>query len=158
MNHTWLFTLMCGLIACSVRFYKKTDWSSAMGIGACLGLAVLTRPTEIAWVFVPLLWGIQTVRDRVTFLLHHWKKCIVAAFISGMIISIQMIYWKLVSGEWIVYSYGEQVFNWLHPKVWRGLMGVNIGWWIYTPMMLFSFIGFYQLYKKNMLTLQNTII
>ncbi|HZV69608.1 MAG TPA: hypothetical protein VFG10_08690 [Saprospiraceae bacterium] len=149
MNHTWLFTLLCGLIWYSIHFFKKTNWNSAIGIGACLGLAVLTRPTEIVWVFVPILWGIQSVRDRFAFLLHHWKKCFFAAFISGLIISIQMIYWKSVAGEWIVYSYGDQGFNWLHPQLWRGLMGVNVGWWIYTPLMLFALVGFFILYNKH---------
>ncbi|MFZ1677769.1 MAG: hypothetical protein WAT91_10880, partial [Saprospiraceae bacterium] len=149
MNHTWLFTLMCGLILFSYRFYKKMDWASTFGIGVCLGLATLTRPTEIIWVFVPLLWGIQSLRERITLLFQQWKKCLVAVVIAGLIISIQLIYWKSVAGEWIVYSYGEQGFNWLHPRIWRGLMGVNVGWWIYTPMMLISLIGFFSLYKKK---------
>ncbi|MGB4849890.1 MAG: hypothetical protein WBP41_18330 [Saprospiraceae bacterium] len=149
MNHTWLFTLMCGLILFSYRFYKKMDWASTFGIGVCLGLATLTRPTEIIWVFVPLLWGIQSLRERITLLFQQWKKCLVAVVIAGLIISIQLIYWKSVAGEWIVYSYGDQGFNWLHPKIWRGLMGVNVGWWIYTPIMLVALIGFYSLYKKN---------
>ncbi len=149
MNHTWLFTLMCGLILFTIRFYKKSDWASAIGIGVCVGLATLTRPTEIVWVLVPLLWGLNSLRERITLLFQQWKKCLVAAIIAGLILSIQAIYWKSVAGEWIVYSYGEQGFNWLHPKIWRGLMGVNVGWWIYTPLMLVALIGFYSLYRKN---------
>ncbi|MEP6794170.1 MAG: hypothetical protein ABJB16_07580 [Saprospiraceae bacterium] len=149
MNHTWLFTLMCGLILFSYQFYKKKNWASSVGIGICLGLATLTRPTEIIWALVPVLWGIQSLRERITFLFQQWKKCVVAALIAGLIMSIQMIYWKSVAGEWIVYSYGDQGFNWLHPKIWRGLMGVNVGWWIYTPIMIMALAGFFSLYKKN---------
>jgi len=149
MNHTWLFTLLCGLILCTIRFYKKMDWSSAVGIGIFLGLGTLTRPTEIVWTLIPLLWGIQTVRDRMSFLLLQWNKCIGAAAIAGMIMSIQLIYWKYVAGEWIVNSYGDQGFNWLNPKIWRGLMGVNVGWWVYTPLMLIAMFGWFGMYKKN---------
>jgi hypothetical protein len=80
---------------------------------------------------------------------QHWKKCIIAIIICGAIISLQMMYWKYVAGEWIVYSYAGQGFNWLHPKIWRGLMGVNLGWWTYTPMMLLAMFGWYGFYKKH---------
>jgi hypothetical protein len=148
MNHTWLFTLLCVLILSTIRFNKTADWTSVVGIGASLGLAVLTRPTEIVWILVPLLWGMTAIKDRFAFLLSHWNKVLVAMIMSGLIIFIQLGYWKYASGEWIVYSYGEQGFNWLQPKVWRGLMGVNLGWWIYTPLMLLAMFGWYGIYKN----------
>ncbi|MBL0009458.1 MAG: hypothetical protein IPP25_20375 [Saprospiraceae bacterium] len=149
MNHTWLFTLLCVLILSTIRFYKKADWTSVVGIGASLGLAVLTRPTEIIWTLIPVLWGISSIKERFTFLLSHWMKCAVAVIISGLIVFIQLSYWKYASGEWIVYSYGDQGFNFLHPAIKRGLIGANIGWWLYTPLMLLAMPGWYLVYKKH---------
>ncbi|HJW30388.1 MAG TPA: hypothetical protein VJ508_14250, partial [Saprospiraceae bacterium] len=149
MNHTWLLTLLCVLILSSIRFYKQQDWISVIGIGSALGLAVLTRPTEIIWILIPLLWHMQSVKDRLSILWKHRLKCMVAVLICGLIMSIQAVYWKHVSGEWVVYTYGDQGFTWLHPKIWRGLMGVNIGWWIYTPVMLLAMFGWYGLYQKH---------
>ncbi|MEP6645752.1 MAG: hypothetical protein ABJC12_01575 [Saprospiraceae bacterium] len=149
MNHTWLFSLLCTLLLCTFHFYEKKDWKSVFGIGLSIGLAVLTRPTEIIWVFIPFLWGIQSLRERFSFLKMYWKKCMVAAIIAGLVMSIQPIYWKYVTNEWFVYSYGNQHFDWFHPKIWRGLIGVNVGWWLYTPIMLLAPIGFVLLYKKN---------
>lgn len=63
--------------------------------------------------------------------------------------SIQPLYWKFVSGDWIVYSYGEQGFAWLNPKVYKGLFGVKIGWFAYTPIMLLAMFGWYALYKQH---------
>src|SRR5690606_10082246 len=54
-----------------------------------------------------------------------------------------------VSGDWFVYGYGDQGFNWLKPKIWRGLMGVNIGWWTYTPLMLFVMFGLRGLRRRH---------
>jgi hypothetical protein len=149
MNHSWLFTLLCVLILSVIRFYRKADWLSVMGIGGSLGLAVLTRPTEIIWTLIPLLLGMNTIKERIAFITRHWIKCAVAVVIAGVIISLQLLYWKYATGEWIVYSYGDQGFNWLHPKIWRGLMGVNIGWWIYTPLMLMAMAGWYGVYKHQ---------
>jgi len=148
MTHAWLFTLLCGLIFCSIRFYKKADWTSACGIGISLGLAVLTRPTEMLWLLIPLLWGIKSFKERLIFLISHWQKILVAVFLCGLIMSIQSIYWKYVANEWIIYTYRDQKLDWLHPRIWRGLAGVNIGWWAYTPIMLFAMMGWRGLYKK----------
>ena len=76
-------------------------------------------------------------------------KCAVAVIISGLIVFIQLSYWKYASGEWIVYSYGDQGFNFLHPAIKRGLIGANIGWWLYTPLMLLAMPGWYLVYKKH---------
>ena len=149
MNHTWLFTLLCALILSAIRFYKTADWISVVGIGFSLGLAVLTRPTELIWVFIPLLWGVVSLKERFAYWMLHWKKVAMAAIISGLIMSIQLMYWKYATGEWIVNTYSGQGFNWLHPKIWRGLMGVNIGWFLYAPLMLLAMFGWYRLYKQQ---------
>ena len=149
MNHTWLFTLLCALILFTIRFYRKTDWVSALGIGACLGLGVLTRFTEASWVLIPLLWGIHSIRERLLFFKAHLPKVLAAFLLGLLILSVQMFYWKYITGEWLVNSYQGQGFNWFHPKIWRGLMGVNIGWWIYSPMMLLAMFGWHGFYKKH---------
>ncbi len=149
MNHGWLFTLLCILILSTIRFYKQSDWLSVLGIGTSLGLAMLVRPTEAIWIMVPLLWGMSNLKERFSILLQEWKKVIAAVIISGFLVSIQLMYWKYAAGEWIVYTYADQGFNWLHPKIWRGLMGVRIGWWIYTPLMFLAMFGWYGLYKKH---------
>lgn len=149
MNHAWLFTLLCILTLSTIRFYKKADWLSVLGIGVSLGLGVLTRPTELIWVLVPILWGLSDGKSRISFLWQNRKKVVVAVGLSGMLMSIQLIYWKYAAGEWIVYTYGEQGFNWLHPRIYKGLFGVQIGWITYTPLMMIALMGFYGLYRKQ---------
>src|SRR4030095_1789843 len=149
MNHTWLFTLLCALIFFTIQFYRKFTWSSACGIGVFLGLAVLTRPTEAIWVIIPLLWGAISIRDRIKTLLPNFKKVIPAVLICGLLLSLQIIYWKYVTGEWLIHTYGDQKFDWLHPNIYRGLIGSKIGWWLYTPIMLIAMFGWYGLYKKQ---------
>jgi len=151
MNHAWLFTLLCALIFSCIKFYEKAGWTSVFGIGISLGLSVLTRPTEIIWVLIPLLWGITSMKDRISFLKAHWQKTLIAVLICGLIISIQMVYWKFVADEWIIYTYRDQKLDWFHPRIWQGLVGVNNGWWAYTPIMVFAMTGWpglYRLYKS----------
>ena len=83
------------------------------------------------------------------FFQQHWSKLLVAAIVTLAIGSIQLIYWKYATGDFIVYSYEEQGFSWLRPHLKDGFFSTRAGWLTYTPMMTFALIGFYFLYCKS---------
>jgi len=56
MTHNWLFTLNCLLIWTTIRFYERPSPGAAAVIGLLTGWAVITRPSEIVAVIIPLLW------------------------------------------------------------------------------------------------------
>jgi len=60
-SHGPLFFLVSSVIYLSDRFYKTPSYWSALGIGVCVGLAALSRPTEILIALIPLLWGIGSI-------------------------------------------------------------------------------------------------
>lgn len=155
MTHNYLFTLYALLLATTIRFYEKPTYWSALGIGAIIGLAALVRPTEIMTALIPVLWGIRSnlrasIAEKLTFFKSNLPKLGLAAVTCVLIGSLQLIYWKSVSGHWLVYSYGdEQGFDWLRPHIWDGMMSYKSGWLMYSPMMVFSLIGFRHLYKQQ---------
>ncbi len=61
----------------------------------------------------------------------------------------QLLYWKLVSGNWLFYSYGNEGFDFLHPHIFDGLFCFKNGWLSYTPIMLFGLIGIVLMHKKK---------
>jgi hypothetical protein len=146
LTHNYLFTLYAILLWLTIRFYEFPSLRRALGIGAVVGLATLTRPTEIMCVIVPLLWGIKfplwpELRERLRFLKTHLRILAGAAIVCIVIAGLQLAYWKVVAGEWIVYTYQEQEFSWLHPHLKDGLLSYNSGWLIYTPVMVFALMG-----------------
>ncbi|MCB9274811.1 MAG: hypothetical protein H6564_12280 [Lewinellaceae bacterium] len=152
MTHNYLFTLYALLVWLTIRFYQWPSWWKAAGIGLVLGLAALTRPTEVIAVLIPLLWGIPhmiALRERLAFFRQHWRLLLLAALACLAVGSIQLIYWKYVSGDWIVYSYQDQGFSWLAPHVKDGLLSFRAGWLVYTPSMLFALLGFFTLYRQH---------
>lgn len=154
MVHNSLFTIYCLLILGSIRFYAQPGIKNAAAIGALIGLATLIRPTEIIAVILPLLWGIGSLNElqqRFRFFLQQYRLLLTAALSAAVVLSIQLIYWKYSSGEWIVYSYQEQGFSWLHPHLYRGMFSTNNGWLTYTPVMFFYFAGLPFLYNKHRL-------
>ncbi len=155
MTHNYLFTNYALLIWTTIQFYKSPDWRKALFIGFLVGLAALTRPTEIIAALIPLLWGLHDIhsfRERGTFLKKNGAKILGAAATCLAVGSIQLIYWKYVTGDWLVYSYEEEGFHWLAPHFKECFIGSRKGWFTYTPMMIFSVLGIFLLpkFKKRL--------
>jgi hypothetical protein len=53
----------------------------------------------------------------------------------------QLLYWKMMTGHYVYYSYGEQGFNWAHPMIAAGLFSAHNGWLVYTPIMAGALAG-----------------
>ena len=60
-----------------------------------------------------------------------------------------LIYWHTYTGHWLFYSYqgDDKTFSFLHPHLANVLFSYKKGWLTYTPVMILSILGFYQLYK-----------
>lgn len=155
MTHNWLFTLYALLIWQSIRFYERPASWRAWCIGATVGLMALTRPTEIIAILIPLLWGLEgsnPLPERLQFFLSNrrgLKFLLLAGLGVAILGSIQLIYWKYVAGEWLVYSYQDQGFSWLRPHLWQGFFSGKGGWLIYSPTMILSLVGFIALWRKQ---------
>ena len=144
MTHNWLFTLYSLLIFSTIRFYTRPAFKWAALIGLLVGWATLTRPTEIISAIIPLFWGLGSladVRARLLFFKNHFSKILLAGCVAGAVMLMQAVYWKYATGEWIVYSYQEQGFSWLHPHLGDVLFSARAGWLVYSPMMLFAVVG-----------------
>ena len=151
MTHNWLFTVYSLLVFSIIRFYRRPSWGWAAAIGLWVGWALLTRPTEIVAILLPVLWGIgswKALRERLIFWRQHLPKIAVAVLVAAAVAAIQPLYWHYVSGEWLVYSYGDQTFSWLRPHLTDVLFSARAGWLIYSPMMIFAVLGFIPLQRR----------
>lgn len=154
MSHSWLFTLYVLLLINTHRFYETNASKYAIRIGLLIGLMTLIRPTEIIALLIPLLWGVESLHDlrkRLVFFSGKWLLVLKAVCCIVAVLSVQLCYWKYVSGAWIVYSYQDQGFNLIRPHALAYSWSYRAGWLRYSPMMLLSFVGFliYPLYGKN---------
>ncbi len=154
MTHNYLFTLYALLLLLSIRFYQMPRMRIAAAIGIVIGLMALTRPTEIIAAIIPAFWGLPNItftslKKRLSFLFNHKVKLLLAAACCLAIGSIQLVYWKAVGNQWIIYSYKGETFHWLRPHVLDALLKYKTGWLVYSPAMWFSVIGFYFLYRKD---------
>ncbi|MBE0646561.1 MAG: glycosyltransferase family 39 protein [Bacteroidales bacterium] len=147
--HNALFTIYTLIIWFTIRWHETPTWRTSLLLGLLIGLAVIIRPTEIICVLIPLLWGVwdkksmQKKWERVTGHGSRVTGIILAIFLVG---SLQLIYWKVYAGTWLYYSYEpNEKLQWIAPWLWQVLFSFKKGWLVYTPMMVFSLIGFYRL-------------
>ncbi|MBK8564049.1 MAG: glycosyltransferase family 39 protein [Saprospiraceae bacterium] len=142
--HAWLFCLMALLTYLTIRYHEQPSMKLALGMGTCIGLAALVRPTEILYAIIPLLWGVGSMaalRHRLVFFKNNFAHLLAAGLVTAAIGFLQLAYWKHVSGHWFVYSYGDQGFSFLHPHFLDVFFSYRKGWLVYTPLMVFALMG-----------------
>ena len=152
LTHNYLFTLYALLIYLSIRFYESPSNRKAIWIGLVVGLLTLTRPTELIAVILPLGWGIGSWADlkaRLQFWIAHGRMLLLSISALILVGSLQLIYWKYVSGDWLVYSYQEQGFSWLNPHIENVFFSYRKGWLVYTPLISFALLGFVFLWQQK---------
>jgi len=152
MSHSWLFTLYVFLLLATIRFYKAPKVINAIPVGLLIGLATLIRPTEIISCLIPLLWGMNSLsaaafKEKKQFLIQHLRPLLTAVVCAFLVMSVQAVYWKFVSGHWLVYSYQNQGFSWLQPHLRLYSFNYQCGWLTYCPLMMLAWVGLVPFWK-----------
>jgi len=138
-----LFTLMLEL---TIRFYQKPNWGITALIGLLAGLCVLVRPSNIIIIIIPALWGVTSWKSLVERLLFWWKrlpKLLLMGVLAFVAYFPQLAYWKYVTGDWFFYSYQDERFYLNNPHILSTFFSFRKGLFIYTPIMIFAFVGFF---------------
>jgi hypothetical protein len=151
MPHANSFALNCILLWLVVRWHEQPTYYRSIAMAATLGIGVLIRPTEIFWILVPILWNIsswKTFVDKIKFLWAHRMHIVIFSFVFVAVLSLQLFYWKYTMGTWVSYGYQEK-FAILRPFLAKCFFSFKKGWFIYTPLMIFCFAGFYFVWKRK---------
>jgi len=152
MSHLYSFTAFSIFLWLVIRWEKQACLLNSLLLGLVAGLITLIRPTNFIIVFIFILYGVrdfQTLKTRIVYLLSKYKMILVMMLAGVLIILPQLIYWKVVTDDWFYYSYGsDESFFFGHPHIWDGLFSYRKGWFVYTPVMIFSLAGFFWLKDK----------
>ena len=96
------------------------------------------RPTEIIHLLVPLTWGLTS---WVALLARHAAQLALAGAVGLAVLSLQLFFWHATSGQWILYSYGNERFDFLHPHIVDGLFSYRKGGLLHTPLVGVMLLG-----------------
>lgn len=144
MSHGFLFSLHAVFIYLCIKFYNKINITNSILVGLIGGLITLIRPVEILCFLVWFLWEVSSFHDiktRILLLLNKWTYLLIMLGTVILVFLPQMMYWHLITGNFLVYSYasGERLF-FNDPKIIGVLLGYKSGMFLYSPITIIYFI------------------
>lgn len=149
--HAMLFTGQALLLYYTYRWHEHPQKKYVIIAGLVMGIMILSRPSEIVILIIPLLWGIynrESFKQKVKLISVHRKHILILVFCAFIPFIPQIIYWKIVTSKFIFYSYQRtEGFDFLSPHIMQVLFSFRNSLIIYTPMFLFFIIGMFFLRK-----------
>lgn len=147
-SHIFAFFLVALFLYRIDKYYDNPSLKNIFFVSLVLGLLTLTRPPDAIFGILFLAWKISSFNDlhsRLTWFLQHKKQLILFTFTFLFIIFPQFLYWHNCTGKWIINSYANnpgEGFDFFTPYTVEFLLSFRKGWFIYTPLILASFLGF----------------
>ncbi len=152
MTHPASFCLIAMFIWFTIKWYNQKNLKMAFLLGALIGVIALIRPTNalIALVFIFFkITTIQQVKERFILFWKHKAQILMIVFLAILTWLPQFIFWKYSTGDWLYFSYEDEGFFFANPQIFNGLFSYRKGWFVYTPIMVFSIIGLFFTYRNN---------
>jgi hypothetical protein len=160
LTHDNLGTVNVLFMLLSIIIWHTMQWNETFKnkhlviIGIGIILMALVKPSEILVVILFIFWGVTSRESLKQKLIILYRKKTILLLIAGLCLVLalpQMIYWYLKTGYPIYDSYknpgvGLDLFS---PHIIKALFSYRKGWLLYTPVMVFSLIGFYYLFRDN---------
>lgn len=164
MSHNYLFTAYAILIWLTIKWQLQFSFKYLILIALNCGLIILARPSEMVSLLIPILWNIESIADlkkRFEILTKDINRFLLVTFIFLSIFIPQMVYWKIITGDFIFNSYysnpGEG-FEFSHPFILEVLFSFRKGWLVYTPLMILALIGIVLLFLQRSKLRWNVIV
>ncbi|MEM9824479.1 MAG: hypothetical protein AAF985_25560, partial [Bacteroidota bacterium] len=151
MSHVYSFACINAFIYYFIQFRKTSSKGHFLLLAFLIGWITLIRPVNVI-VIVGLLYFLNGSNDIIETFGQLRKMG--SHFFLGLLLaigigSIQLIIYKLQTGAWIVYSYGEEGFNFSQPEFINFLFSYRKGYFLYTPLALLGLLGLLTIYRKN---------
>ena len=156
MPHVYLFSLLSVTAYYTMVWYENPKLKISILLGLLIGLMVLIRPTMLIVMLFPVLFKIDSITERILFFKKHFVQVLSIFFFACLVWVPQIIYWKMITGDYLFYSYNNEGFFFLDPQIVNSLFSFRKGWLLYTPIMFFGLVGLVILFKnkdKNRLAL-----
>jgi len=151
--HAQMFTGYAILLYYTIRWHEEQGRKFIMIAGFVMGIMILARPSEILCVIIPLLWKVydrESLTRKINLIRRNFSQLVLLLVFAFIPFIPQFLYWKVVTGKWLFYSYGHyEGFDFLRPHILNVLFSFKKSWFVYTPMIVFPIIGIILLRKYN---------
>jgi len=151
MSHVYSFAFISMFFHDSRKYFSAHQPTIIPILGVLLGMIVLIRPVNgLIILILPFASGnFQSLKMGLKQASRYCFWLLSGLALMLVIISIQLIIYKISTGNFFVYAYGAEGFNFLNPHMLEILFSYKKGLFLYTPLYLLSFIGGYSLWKSS---------
>lgn len=151
MSHIYSFAFVSMFLFFAKKYFVDPKNKYLLLTGAVLGLIVLIRPVNgLIILALPFIAGnFKQLTTGIGEMFKNYITLIVSLFLFLAFISVQLIIYKISTGDFFVYSYGGETFNWSDPHMIDILFSYRKGLFLYTPVYLVSLTGLFFLWKPN---------
>jgi len=151
MSHVFSFGLISAFLYLGKSYFIYFNQKYLLRSLILLGMIVLIRPTNgLIVLSVPFLAGsVSVLKTGISKALHAPLNLGLGVFLFAIIASIQLIIYKISTGSFFVYSYGDEHFNFAEPHLLDLFFSYKKGLFLYTPLYLVSLWGCYFMWKRN---------
>jgi hypothetical protein len=152
MSHSHTFCMACIFIWYGIKWLVKSDIRTTIVLGLLVGLIVLIRPINILFILFLVLFGVTNLnglKHRLFLFIRKSGFIFLMILLATLVFLPQMLYWKYITGHYFFNSYVGEQFYFGNPHLLEGLFGFRKGWLLYSPIMIFSLIGMFMLFKNR---------
>lgn len=142
-SHVYSFGLVTIFIWLSLRFLHTWSFKFLYLMAFFIGWIFITRPVNVSiLILIPFLFS-----DKFFNIVSElWRKPInmLVFMVCGLILPVLLFsLYKVSTGSFIVYSYGEEGFDFSHPHIWDFLTSYQNGLVKYVPALVIPFLALY---------------
>ena len=152
MSHVFSFAFV-NLFVLSILSYLKSHKGKWVLISAfALGVVILIRPVNIIVLMaIPFICGdFKTLKNILASLIKKPWNLLGSLLIFAVIVSIQLIIYKIQTGSFIVYSYGNEGLDFSNPHIFNFLFSYRKGFFVWAPLMFLSLLGLKYILKHSL--------
>lgn len=145
-SHVYSFACISAFLFYFKKYIIIEENKYLYALSSLLGLITIIRPTNIIiFFFTPFLF--TSLKECFEFFkkqfLEKYLQLIIATLFFFFFISLQLVLWYWQTGDFIVYSYNEEGFNFGSPHIFESLFGFKKGLFIYTPLFFFAILIYF---------------
>ncbi len=154
MSHIFSFSFVNLFVLQALLFFKKGDKKYFLLAMLSLGIVTLIRPINAMVVLsIPFLSGSWLVfKNRMAYLFRSPMILTSGILFYLAIVFVQLLVYKIETGNFIVYAYGGEKLNLLKPHLIDFLFSYRKGFFVYTPVAFLALFGSASLWKTDRFT------
>lgn len=149
MSHVYSFAFVNLFALCSLNFFETLRSKFFVLMSFLLAMIIIIRPVNGIIVFIlPFLAGnMDNLKTAFISMMKEKVMLLFSLLVFSIVIFIQLNYYRLQTGNWLVYSYGSEKMNFTDPHLIDFLFSYKKGLFVWAPLTFLSLTGFIFLYR-----------